>query len=260
MNYMVALQVMYTLLARDMLVIKRRLKDDLLNVFCTMFFFNGVFSWLMPYLGARKTFSGESFLGTIVGIFIFIGFSRAFDDISDKEYDRLIDYRRTLPISFFSLSLVYILSYCIHMTCVATPALFIGWLVFIRQNIVSFNLIFFIPLYCLSMFVVATLFICLVFMVSFSWFRFNIWHRVLTPLHQLGCLFYSWNTVYTFNPFMASILLCNPLTYCSEGLRASLLPDGMYVYPLVSIGMLSLYGMIGLLVLNTIIRKRLMWV
>ena len=47
---------------------------------------------------------------------------------------------------------------------------------------------------------------------------------VLTPMIFFGCTYYPWSALSNF-PILHKLVLLNPLTYASEGLRATLVPQ-----------------------------------
>lgn len=255
------LRVAKALLWRDLIVLGHRLKDDIINVSCMILFFNIIFGFFGPLIGFQPSYVAETFLGTIIGTFLFLGFIRTMDDMFDVKYHKFINYRRILPLSTNCLLFVYFLSYVMHFFAVTAPLLLIGKIILNNAlDLSAINWPWFLTLYFLSMFVIALFFFCFVFTVDLDWFRYNIWQRVLTPMHQLGCLFYAWKKAFVFSPKIAYILLLNPLTYCNEGLRAAFLNSQEYIAPLWCFLVLLFFFIVELIFLFFGIRKRLGWV
>ncbi len=78
-----------------------------------------------------------------------------------------------------------------------------------------------------------------------------IFSLVLTPLLFTGCVYYPWSSLNRLQWFQV-ITSFNPLTYVSEGLRASLVPDSPHMDQwaivlglLVSVGLFSWLGIRG---------------
>jgi hypothetical protein len=261
MNNLHNARVAYQLLSRDMVVIKKRLPDDLVNVAILVSFFSIVFGVLGPLMGLPVKFIADTFIGNIVGAAVFIGFVRASNDLSDLTYNKFFDYRRILPISGGWLMFVHIISYVIHMMLVIMPILLAGKLILgSRLDFSHAHWGLYAIMHPLVLWLIASFFVCIVFTASFYWFRFNIWQRILTPLNQFGCVFYSWKKAFLFSPKIAFGLLFNPLTYCNEGLRATLLGTQNYLNPVqcIAVVFLTICGLNLLLV--TVVRKKLDWV
>jgi len=256
------LSIVCALLRRDYYVLSQRYKEDIINVLIMVAGINIIFGFLGPLIGLKAHYVADSFLGTIISSFSFIGFTRALDDISDRCFMHTIDFRRTLPLSAWYFFGAHIISYVMHYIAISVPLLIVGKLILSSQFSLLFTIhwSYFIFIYLGAMFMMAIFFVCLAFTASFEWFRLNIWQRVLTPLHQFGCLFYAWNKAHSFSPKISYFLLCNPITYCSEGLRTSLMYGQGYLPPLICLMVLSIFIIVGAVMLNTFIKKRLDWV
>lgn len=257
-NFLVATQ----LIARDVrIIVTSRLFDDLISISITMFFFNFVFGSLGPLIGIDKNLVAATFLGTIVGSILFVGFARAIIDLADLEFSKFIDYRRILPISDRWYLGAHVASYVIHCLLTTLPILIIGKLLLgSRLDISHANWFLFFLIYFGVMILISAFFSCLVFTVSLEWFKFNIWQRVLTPMHLLGCLFYPWSKAYAFSPLFAQFLLLNPMTYCVEGMRLSLLGGAHFLSAWLCITVILSLVLLAMKILLTNILSRLDWV
>lgn len=254
--------VAYQLIARDMrVIILKRLWDDLINTGITVFFFNFVFGSLGPLVGIDTKLVASTFLGTVIGSILFVGFSRAINDLADREFSYFIDYRRILPIGNRWFLGAQVASYALHCLCATLPILIMGKIMLgARLDLSAANWFAFIGVYCGVMLLLSAFFSSLVYAVSFEWFKFNIWQRVLSPLHLLGCLFYPWSKAYAFSPLFASALLFNPMTYCVEGLRASILGGGHFISVWICFTVIWFFSSLCIGLLLTILLQRLDWV
>lgn len=253
-------RVARALLWRDITILKMRLKDDIIDAAINIGFYAFLFGFLGVAMGLQKSLVAITFLGTIISTCNFIGFSRAITDLVDRSFTGFLDYRRILPLSAHWLFFVYLLSYCIHMFCVTMPLLIVGYIALGFRVSMDIQWQWALLLYPLIIFAIALFFVCIVFSVSFDWFKFNIWDRILTPIQLLGCQFYAWQEAYFFSPRIALFILLNPYTYYNEGLRSAVIGNPLYIASWICL--LVVIGVIGglWLLLTTRIYKKLDWI
>ncbi len=60
---------------------------------------------------------------------------------------------------------------------------------------------------------------------EYDWFLENIWARRINPLVVFASFFFTWKAAHRFSPKISYIMLANPFTYISEGMRATLIGD-----------------------------------
>src|SRR5262249_9921662 len=77
---------------------------------------------------------------------------------------------------------------------------------------------------------------------------------VLTPLIFTGATFYPWSSLDTL-PWFQAITLLNPLTYVSEGLRASLIDTPHLAVGWIALGLLVSLGVLGALGTRGFVRR-----
>ena len=66
---------------------------------------------------------------------------------------------------------------------------------------------------------------------------------VLTPMIFFGCTYYPWSALAHF-PILQKIVLVNPLSYASEGLRGTLVPQSPHLPVMVVLIALSLFDLL----------------
>ncbi len=65
-----------------------------------------------------------------------------------------------------------------------------------------------------------------------------IFSLLLAPMIMFGCAYYPWATLSSF-PILQKLVLINPLTYASEGLRGTLTPQYPHIAPAIIIAVLA---------------------
>jgi ABC-2 type transport system permease protein len=87
-------------------------------------------------------------------------------------------------------------------------------------------------MYLLSVTYFGIFFLASSFWYDPEWFKNNMWARRLNILLCFSSVFYPWKQVSALMPWMGRLLLLNPLTYITEGMRAALLTEADYL-PLI---------------------------
>ncbi len=65
-----------------------------------------------------------------------------------------------------------------------------------------------------------------------------IFSLLLAPMIMFGCAYYPWASLASF-PILQKLVLINPLTYASEGLRGTLTPQYPHISPMIIIAVLA---------------------
>lgn len=250
-------RVVWALVQRDLFLLRQSLYDDLINSTVKVSALYFVLGVLSPYLGFRDAMSRDVMIGAIVSVFLSRGFVSAVTDSFDMSDTRFIDYKRTLPLSTRGMLCASLVSYVVVLA-VSTLPLFILAKIYLgtAMPLDAIQWIPFIIIYVLGMFFISAFFLITIFRTSFEWFQFNIWQRVLTPMNTFGCLFFSWKYLYAFSPLLARILLMNPFTYISEGLRASIFGNHDYISVYYCIPALVAWTAAALVILLGYVRKK----
>jgi ABC-2 type transport system permease protein len=223
--------IFLALLTRDLKVLKRRLNnliiDGLILVSVTVL----IFGYLLPLLGMPTTLIAPIFLGNSLSFFLAsLGYNFATRMVYDLKFDRFIDYFLTLPLPKRWLFAYFITSFIIESSIVTLPLVTLG-IVLLGKNFgpINGNFITFLAVYFLVLLFWALFFLGSSFTCSYQWFKSNMWARRIMPLFVLSSAFFTFKTITTFMPTMSTIMLCNPLTYVVEGLRAALLGGSDYL-------------------------------
>lgn len=221
------LGIIWALLRRDIYVlIKKRLVDDVINNIIILMSWHLIFTHLSIAMGIAPSKYPAMLIGILSANILYNSWTIANHYMFDLEFDRLIDYYLTLPLSFNALLIQQIARYIIEITATSIPVWAVSYLLVSAYITPSFVQV----LLFITMHIIATVFLAIflntaIFWGSFDWIRYNIWQRILWPMVSMGSIFYTWDAIVQFWPALGYILLLNPITYVSQGLRAALLPS-----------------------------------
>ena len=238
------------LLARDLKVTLVNFRSIIIDACINVTCFILIFAHFLPALGMDRSLSAPLFLGTNVITIISLSYTRMVRIKSDIEFKHFINYHFTLPITKSWLLAEYVLAFIFDITISILPALILGLILIDGAVIFKFNPFAFVLIFLISLIFIAISFLFLAFKFSWVWLINNTWERMLSPLTQLGCLFFMWQNLEKFSPLLSKFILLNPVTYISEGLRASLFGTEKYLPILVCL---------LVLLFSTIIMAILMW-
>ena len=252
------LSVVWQILARDFKALKTVINNMIINSAVIVLVLGFIFTRLMPAVGFSKTVGPTIFVGSFVGTFAYIGFIRSLEDTFDIKFQRFIDYKLTFPISTNWLIGAYIASYAMQLFFTTIPLLILGPL--LLGSSIDFSTVHIpslLAIYAVTILFYAVLFVCLTFLTSFMWFRFNVWSRLLTPLNFFGCIWFTWYGLYAISKPLGLIVLLNPYTYMTEGLRTALLQSQASLPLAICIPALLAFCAIGISLSLTLIYKHI---
>jgi ABC-2 type transport system permease protein len=216
--------IFWQLLRAKFTNVRRVLTDKFINFYiwvtCSLF----VGGYLMQAFGLAKDFGPFQLGGILASVGLFELYGNAVTIVSDIEGDRTIDYYLTLPTSAFTVLASSVCYYMVIGTVMSLILFPLSKLLLGAQldfvHTAWFSLIFFILLVNL-VFATATLMLS-AFIPSMD--KFDIlWMRIIFPLWFLGGFQFSWASVHTTVPWFSYVMLLNPVTYTTEGMRAALL-------------------------------------
>ncbi len=227
------------LVHRDILVIRQRLRGAMIDAGIQLLVQVITFGALFPTMGVPKNLIAPLFVGSIVLQLQFLGMGFGLRTIFDIKYNRFIDYRLTLPLPKRWLFASYITYFCIEAAIISLP-LFTFGIILLGTNfeMIAPNWWLFCIIYLLTLCLYGLLFLGMSMYYSFDWFMQNLWPRRLTFLLMLSPLFVVWFKVKQFSPWFARAMLISPLTYATEGLRATLIGGPEYISAYICIPML----------------------
>jgi ABC-type multidrug transport system permease subunit len=179
------------------------------------------------------------FVGSILWAMFPLAFLLNYDVLYDFENDRFIDYQITVlnPRLLIVEKIVF-----------STIITFVHMLLFYPVSRLLLGSYFYAPqfswpsvlliLLCGSLFCSAFNMFCISFLESTE--KLGIfWMRINNPMIMLGGLFVPWSIVAHYNKLLGFLLLGNPLTYLTEGLRQAIIGGEQFFSLLVcTIGLL----------------------
>lgn len=225
------ISIFWVLIARDIKVLKQRLRDLVIDGLILVCVTVLVFGHFLPLLGMPKSLIAPIFLGNSLSFFLTsLGYNFANRMVYDLKFDRFIEYFLTLPLPKRWLFGYFITSFIMETTIITLPLVTLGIVLLgnnfgpIHGNFFIFLAVYFLVLLFWALFFLGSSFIC-----SYQWFKNNMWARRITPLFIFSPAFFTYKKISLIMPTLAKLILLNPLTYLVEGLRAALLGGADYL-------------------------------
>lgn len=235
--------IFITLIQRDWKQLKSELISTLFNGSILITLFVVLFGYMLPQLGLSSEKIAPLYLGSALLMLLRLGFGIAAAHSFDLAHNQFINYQITLPVPKRWLFASYVMHFILKGTLIGLPVIVMG--ILILNNYFSIAHIHggaFIIMWILSLTLYAFLALCLAFGTSTTWFLDNAWPRCLSPLVCLSCVFFTWYSIHTIAPFLSKVILCSPLTYSVEGIRATLVPVGQFIAAPICFGVLLLWN------------------
>jgi len=217
--------VFWALLRRDLTLLKKSLRTKFIDSLFILVPAVITFGHLFPLLGMPTAFIPSLFIGAgCVFIFFRLGYAFVMPIAYALPHGHIFNYQLTLPLPKRWLLAEYVTYFIIETALITAPLIIIG-IVLLGPlfTIVETNWLLFMITYLLTLILFGLLFLSTCFVYEFTWFRDNLWPRRLGPLLNFSTALFTWSAVKKFSPFISKLLLLNPITYVTEGLRASLL-------------------------------------
>ncbi|MFA5075148.1 MAG: ABC transporter permease [Candidatus Babeliales bacterium] len=210
--------------------LKSTIKDKFINFYIWAASTIFVTGYIMQAFGLSNDFGAFQLGGVLASVGLFELYTNAVTFVSDLEGDRSIDYYLTLPTSVFTVFCSYIIYYAFISSIMGILLLPLAKAIlldrFVLANVAWFKLLFFTILINL---VCATATLLLSALIP-AMDKFDIlWTRFIFPLWYFGGFQYSWFSLNEKVPWLSYIMLINPMTYATEGMRAALLGQEGYL-------------------------------
>lgn len=204
--------------------LREKLVDECINYYiwagCTLL----IAGHLLQAFGMSKNFGSFQLCGILASIGLFELYGNAVVIVSDLEGDRTLDYYLSLPTSAFTVFASNVCYYTLIGCATGLMVIPLAKLIlggqFALANVSWLSFLFFLLL--------INLFFSIITFLVAAWVptmeKFDVvWIRIIFPLWFLGGFQFSWESVHALLPWLSYIMLLNPITYTTEGMRAALL-------------------------------------
>lgn len=253
-----SLRIAYHLVHRNIYVMRKNITNLMIDGIILMVCEVVLFGQLLPMIGMPQNFIIPVYLGSVIMFIFFHGYSFADRMVYDLRFDRFIDYQQLLPLPINWLIGSMIISFMIETSILTLAQLTIGLLMlggFSLFTTINWAALFLF--YMLILLFFATLFLTLGFRYTFDWFVSNAWVRRCDPLLVISAVTFPWLDAYQVSPLLGYILLCNPITYATEGLRNLILNQPKYIPMSICIATLILTTIVNYLILARSLKKKI---
>ena len=255
------LRVAYQLFCRDMVVFRKGFVGTLVNSLMWPIISAIMFGFVLPHFGganASQNFGSFMIAGSLMALAIINALSRATDIIVDIQHQKLINFERTLPLSFSMLILQKIVT-------IAVMSLFYSVVILVVAKLIlwdSFSLSTVSWPWLIIVLVWANLFYAAFALMVSGWIPTaskmeNVWMRLYMPALWFGSYMNRWYEFYKMLPSVALFMLLNPVTYTMDGLRATMFGQEGYISLWIVLGMLTLQFVLASRVGIYLMKKRL---
>lgn len=236
-------RIFFNLTRRDLTVQKKGFVSDLINIITWPASLAVSFGYVLPAVGMAPEMGSFLLIGSLATTFFYLSIGMASDLVNDFTSFRFIDSQLVIPITSHKVLLFQrVCSFSLSSVMLSIPILPIGkFLLGSRLDLSHFSLLKF------TLMIVA----CSVFFGFFALFLAaiidsnrmlsNIWRRLYTPMQLLGCYWFSLENGYKVFSTPTYLMLLNPLTCMTEGIRGSVFGQEGYFNVWAALGLLIFY-------------------
>lgn len=228
--------------ATHLCIARKGLWDQVINLYIWTCITLVIMGYVMQKFGLMSGYGAFQFASIVSVVGLFEVYNGATKNIMDIDGDRNISYYLTLPARPAVVLLSMACSYALISTLLTALLLPFGALILydkfdIAQ--VSWFKLSIIAILANSFFAIFT--VAMIGHVGTMSKMRNIWMRFIWPLWFLGCYQFSWKAIYALSAPCAYLLLCNPITFATEGVRGALLGESSFLPWGMCCGALSVY-------------------
>jgi ABC-2 type transport system permease protein len=220
-----AIGAFVAILGRDLTVTRREFVPFLLQALMQPLFFLFIFGKILPGIGLA---SGNFAALMLPGIVALTGMIAAMQGVTlplvlDLGYAREIDDRLLSPLPVWWVALEKVIFGAVRGIIASSVIFPLGYLILGNGFAVRHDRIgALIAMIVLTGFVGSTIGLLMGTIIKPEHISL-MFTLIFTPLLFMGCTYYPWGALFRVKWFQVLVLF-NPLTYCSEGLRFSMVP------------------------------------
>lgn len=223
-------KIFIVLIRRDFKLLTSNLLSVLIDCFPVLVVQVITFGYLFPLMGMPQSMIAPAYLGSMIILFLQLGFTLTMKIGFDLEYNRFIDYQMTFPISIPWLFAAYTVNTMVEIAVVTIPLFTVGIAILHAYFIFSAINWFVVALmYLLVLTFFSTFFLAIGYTFNITWIMDNIWARILTPLWWFSAGLMVWKKVYAWSHATAYLMLASPMTYIAEGIRSAFLDNDLFI-------------------------------
>lgn len=216
--------IFYKLTKTRFYIARQELFDKVINLYIWVFCSLVVMGYVMQAFGLASNY-GCFQLATIMGtVGLFEIYGNAFRCMIDFEGDRHISYYLTLPtqpsVVLWSMITSYVLMGII-LSCFVLP--FGKLILFNNFSLSDIAWFKFAIILVISNIFYGVFTIAVTAHVGVLSKMESVWTRFIFPLWFMGGFQFSWESIYHLSKPLSYVLLCNPILFIMEGMRAALL-------------------------------------
>jgi ABC-type polysaccharide/polyol phosphate export permease len=222
--------IFFKLLSTRLLILRPYLFDKIFNLCVWAFCSLVVYGYVMQQMGLASNFGLFSLAGIIATAGLFEMYGSVVSILLDFESERSISYYLTLPTTPRIVLLSMIGAYACQGFLLTMAMFPLGKLIFFNSlNLSAIHWPKFFVMAVLANIFYAALVPAIAASVKTIARMGNIWSRFIFPMWFLGGFQFSWTSILNVSKPLAYFLLCNPVIYIMEGIRASVLGQTGYL-------------------------------
>lgn len=212
------------LLVMDLYLLKKTIKDKLINLCIWVASSAFVATYILPFFGMSANYGLFLLVGLCASAGLFEVFPSAAKLVDDIKGDQVILYHMTLPLPSALVILRLMIMNALSAVILGLAVLPLGKLLLWNHfNMANLNVIKFLIIFILASAFYGSYTIFIATRVPDMTKIGNVWMRFVYPLWFLGGYQFSWQSLRKIVPLLAYLNLANPIVYIMEGVRASIL-------------------------------------
>ncbi len=224
-----SLQAFSVLLEREWRAICKSLPRFIEGTIWALFFQVLLLRFFLPTMGMNPAYKIPLFIGNIIMLCFMLGYQIGISHTLDLDEQKVFVYHSMLPISRSWVVAARVIGIMIRLMMITLPAGVIGLSLVGVQKPLEISFFSAVIMYLLTVLFFSLFFFSLAtFFKPVTYFE-RLWPRFLSPFFAFGSIFYTWGRINNFNPYLGTLFLCNPVTYCTEGLRSAIVSPTEYL-------------------------------